>query len=88
MLYPNPATGDTVTVHLTGLTETGKVSVQLQTTAFRKIKEDSFHGQGPGTVDLPIVLTDQTGTPLANGIYYVVVRAEGQRLILKLMVTR
>jgi hypothetical protein len=88
VLYPNPATGDSVHVLIAGLTETTKVSLQLQTTAFRKIREETFHSQGPGTVDLTLLLTDAYGAPLANGLYYLVVRAQNSRIILKLMIAR
>jgi hypothetical protein len=88
VIYPNPAVGGTVQVQITGLTTTTKVSLQLQTTAFRKINEVTFHSQGPGTVTLTLPLVDSMGAPLANGIYYVIVRAQNQTLILKLMILR
>lgn len=70
------------------MTSTDKVDVQIQTIAFRKINELIFHGQGPGTVKLTVSATDSTGTALANGVYYVIVRTEGARIVLKLMVLR
>jgi hypothetical protein len=48
----------------------------------------TFHGEGPGTVTLTVPATDSMGVPLANGVYYVIVRTQGARLALKLMVLR
>jgi hypothetical protein len=70
------------------MTGTDKVSVQVQTTAFRKVAEWTFHSQGPGTVNLFVPTTDGMGVPLANGVYYVILRTEGARVVLKLMVQR
>jgi len=64
------------------------VDVQVQTTAFRKVNELNFHSEGPGKVTLLVPATDSVGAPLANGLYYVILRTEGVRIILKLMVTR
>jgi hypothetical protein len=52
----------------------------------RKINEVTYHSQGPGTVVLTLPLTDATGVALANGVYYVVIRADNQRTTLKLLV--
>lgn len=73
---------------LTGLTETTKVSLEIFTVALRKIAEQTYHSQGPGAVDLVLPLTDASGAPLANGVYYVIVRAQNQRLTLKLLILR
>ena len=56
--------------------------------AFRKIVEVTFHSEGPGTVNLTLPLKDQTGSDLANGLYYLIVRAQNSTLVLKLMVLR
>jgi hypothetical protein len=37
-------------------------------------------------VTLTLTLSDQTGASLANGVYYVVVRAQNQTLVLKLLI--
>jgi hypothetical protein len=67
---------------------TDKVSVQIQSSSFRLITEVTYHSQGPGTANLVLNLVDATGVQLANGIYYVVVRTEGARITLKLMILR
>ena len=88
MIYPNPAAGESTQVQITGLTESTKVSMELQTVAFRKIVEVIFHSEGHGTVNLTLPLKDGTGADLANGLYYLVVRAQNNTLVLKLMVLR
>jgi len=88
VIYPNPVAGNSFNLQITGMTSTDKVDVQIQTTAFRKISELTFHSQGPGTVNLVIPATDSTNSPLANGIYYVIVRTENVRIILKLMILK
>jgi hypothetical protein len=62
--------------------------LQIFTTTLRKVSEQTYHSEGPGAVVLTLSLTDSTGAALANGVYYVVVRAQGQRLTLKLLVLR
>lgn len=86
MIYPNPVTGGSFSIQVTGMTSTDKVDVQIQTTAFRKVNELTFHSQGPGTAVLLVPATDGSGVPLANGLYYVIVRTEGARVVLKLMI--
>ncbi|HVZ80588.1 MAG TPA: polysaccharide lyase family protein [bacterium] len=88
VIYPNPATGDGFNIQVTGMTTVDKVQVQVETTAFRKVNEMTFHSQGPGTAILAVPATDASGAPLANGVYYVIVRTEGARITLKLMVLR
>jgi hypothetical protein len=70
------------------MTTMDKVQVQVETTAFRVVNQLTFHGQGPGTATPVVPVTDSGGAPLANGIYYVIVRTEGVRIVLKLMVLR
>ncbi|HVZ80589.1 MAG TPA: glycosyl hydrolase family 28 protein [bacterium] len=88
VIYPNPVSGDGFNIQVTGMTTVDKVQVQVETTAFRKVNEMTFHSQGPGTAILAVPATDASGAPLANGVYYVIVRTEGARIILKLMVLR
>lgn len=88
VVYPNPVTGGTVKVQVTGLTENTKVSLKIETIAFRKIREATYHSQGPGTVDLTLDLKDDTGADLANGVYYIIVRAQNSTITLKLMILR
>jgi hypothetical protein len=89
VLYPNPATGPgPVTVQFQLAAPAGDARVLIFTTAFRKINEISL-GQVPaGTQKTALQLTDRWGSPLANGVYYVVIRGDKERYTVKLMVIR
>jgi hypothetical protein len=88
VIYPNPVSGNSFNIQVTGMTTMDKVQVQIETTAFRVVNQLTFHSQGPGTATLMVPTTDSLGVPLSNGIYYVIVRTQGARLTLKLMVLR
>lgn len=70
------------------LSSTDTVDVKFYTTAFRKINEFTSPLLSPGLYDLPLVLSDNWGTALANGLYYVVVTTSGGNNTLKLLVIR
>lgn len=87
VVYPNPITGPGP-VHLqVPLTSTSTVTVKIFTLAFREIQEETFPEVSPGEA-ITLNLTDKFGNPLANGLYYVVVQAQGNRWVTKLMVIR
>ncbi len=87
VLYPNPVSGpDPVTIQLPNYPGVGKVTVQVFTTAFRTVKEFSVTQAGGSVVSLP--LSDQRGSPLANGLYYVAVTTPNGRSIMKLLILR
>jgi arabinan endo-1,5-alpha-L-arabinosidase len=88
VLFPNPATGPgPVTLQVT-LSSAGQVQISVFTTAFRKVNTMTLSNVPAGTTDVALPLTDQQGTPLANGLYYVVVRTPQGRFITKLMILR
>lgn len=63
------------------------VKVGYFTLAFRKVNEIDYPDVAARSlVTLP--LTDQTGKPLANGLYYIVIHTNQGRSILKLLVIR
>jgi hypothetical protein len=64
------------------------VRISLYTTAFRKVNAVDWGHLPAGTFNIPLSLTDRSGHPLANGLYYVVVQLNGQRSIYKLLVIR
>ena len=86
MIYPNPAPGGTVDLLLPDGT-TGTVKVEIFTVAFRKVQSVTLENVQPGQ-SLPLPLTDRGGSPLASGLYYVVVIADGHFTVGKLMVLR
>jgi polygalacturonase len=89
VIFPNPATGNGPTqVSISGLTDRSSVTVELFTVAFRKVWKESLGELGPGTVTITIPLTDKSGAPISNGVYYLDVRIDGTHFIEKLLVMR
>jgi hypothetical protein len=89
VIYPNPATGPgPVTILITLPEASENVRVLVFTTAFRRINEIQLGSVPAGVSPVTLALTDRWGVPLANGIYYVVVRAGQSRTVTKLMVMR
>ena len=86
-LYPNPSDGSNP-VHLKlDLAAPGAVKVQIFTTAFRKVLDQPPVLVAPGQ-DLAVALIDHWGTPLASGLYYVVVTTPAGRSVAKMLVLR
>ena len=63
------------------------IEVEIFTSAFRKIQDETFYGVSAGS-PLTVELTDRWGKPLANGLYYVAVVIDGKRSIAKLLIIR
>ncbi len=88
IVYPNPSDGTKpINVHVPGLTTVSNITVQIFTTAFRKVLEQPFTNQPVG-VDVNINLSDNWGAPMASGIYYVVVTTPNGRIVGKLLLLR
>jgi hypothetical protein len=83
--YPNPVTSSTIHLQLPLDNETD-VKVQIFTISFREVQ----------TIDVPqvmgntltIQLIDKGGMSLANGLYYFVIHANGQKWMTKVLVLR
>ena len=87
VIYPNPATGSgPVSIRLPNYPGTATVTVKVFTTAFRMVNE--FTRQSEGGTDIALPLTNRSGAPLANGLYYVVVTTPEGRAIEKLLIIR
>jgi hypothetical protein len=86
VLYPNPVTTGDVTLN-PDLSGTSDVTVSIFTSAFRKVNTEKFQQVLAGAT-VTVILTDRTGKPLADGLYYVVVETRQGRSILKLMILR
>ena len=87
-LYPNPVrSGNTASIALPGLKNQANVRVQVFTIKYRKIQDEIFPNVQPGSSVL-LVLADQKGSPLSNGLYYLVISYPGQRSTLKLLILR
>ncbi len=84
LIYPNPYLGSGP-IHLgVPLTTLSKVTVKIYTTAFRLVQEEPFPQVLPGEA-INLTLTDKWGNQLANGLYYVVIEAQGNRWVTKLL---
>ena len=80
--FPNPAPGPTVTVTFTLRDNSPWVRVEVFTTAFRKVNQIPLMNVPAGPVQVSLHLTDSHGSPLANGVYYlVVVNQQGKGLL-------
>lgn len=89
VVYPNPASGPgPVTLQYSLSTPADEVKVQVFTTGFRKVNEITLSHVPAGVHQVPLELTDRWGTPLANGLYYIIVRVYHERLVVKLLVSR
>jgi hypothetical protein len=88
VIYPNPATGPgPVSIRLPNYPGTATVTVKVFTTAFRMVNELTLQSQ-EGGMDIALPLTNRSGAPLANGLYYVVVYTPDGRAIEKLLIIR
>jgi hypothetical protein len=89
VVYPNPVAGPgPVTLQISLTSPAGQIRISLYTAAFRKVNETTLGPLPAGTTKVTLNLTDRFGTPLANGLYYVVVHVNGQRFTTKLLVLR
>ena len=79
-----PATGGTVQLN-PDLTSESNVSIEIFTIAFRKVNTLNYSNIQPGE-SVPIPLSDSWGTPLASGLYYVVVQTNQGRSVVKLLI--
>lgn len=85
VLYPNPVTGNSITLQLPG-NNLAEVKVEIFTLAFREVKTVTMP-QVPGD-SLTITLVDKFGNSLANGLYYFRVSIGLQKWVLKVLVLR
>jgi len=69
------------------LTVTSDVEIVIFTTSFRKVTETRFPNVASGQI-LGLPLLDHGGSPLANGLYYLFIRAQGHIWKVKLLVLR
>jgi hypothetical protein len=87
VIYPNPAPGGTVNILPPAYGGISNVRIEIFTAAFRKVQDEVFTNIPSGTA-VTIALTDRMGSPLANGVYYIVVTTSRGRAIGKLMILR
>ena len=87
MVYPNPATGNSVSVLPPAYSGSQGVQAEIFTLSFRKVLDETFAAVPAGTA-VSIILDDRWGHPLANGLYYVVVTVGGRHSTAKLLILR
>jgi hypothetical protein len=87
VVYPNPAPGPTVNVLPPAYAGSSNVRIEIFTAAFRKVQDETFTNIPSGTA-VTITLADRMGSPLANGVYYLVVTTSKGRTIGKLLIQR
>lgn len=87
VLYPNPADGNGPIYIALPITQPSEVKIQVFTTAFRKVQEKNYPSQPVG-VPIQLELLDQSGAPLANGLYYVVIQTPVGKTVEKLLILR
>jgi hypothetical protein len=83
-LYPNPAGGGAVNLFDA---YGGDLQVDVYTLAFRRVIHQAYSQQLPGS-SLSLGLKDERGNMLGDGLYYVVVKARGNRWVGKLLILR
>jgi hypothetical protein len=87
VIYPNPSSGGPVNILPAFFTGTQDITVQVFTTAFRMVQEQTYHNRAYGPIT--ITMTDMKGNPLASGLYYVVLSTpQGSRSVSKLLLLR
>jgi hypothetical protein len=69
-------------------TAAAEVDLKVFTTAFREVNQTAFYNVSAGWVYLPLTLTDKKGSPLANGVYYVLVATRQGHAVGKLLILR
>jgi hypothetical protein len=84
VLYPNPVTGEQVTLTLPSVS--GQVTVEIFTLSFRELQTIKVQENGDGFLVIPLL--DREGNRLANGLYYLRVSGGGQKWTLKLLVLK
>jgi hypothetical protein len=88
VLYPNPVSGPgPILIRLPNYLGVADIPVKVYTIAFRLVDKFTAYQMAGGS-DVSLPLTDQGGTPLANGLYYVVVTTPENRSTLKLLIIR
>jgi hypothetical protein len=70
VIYPNPSHGTQPALLNLGLWNAVKVKVKVFTVSFRKVFERDYGQIAPGQL-ITLPTTDNSGSNLANGLYYV-----------------
>jgi hypothetical protein len=85
LVYPNPATSSTTNIQLP-MTNMTNVTVQMFTVSLRQVRV--VHVPQVAGNTLTVQLTDKSGVSLANGLYYFIIHANGQKWMTKLLILK
>jgi len=85
VVYPNPVTSDTLSIQLP-VSNSTNVSVGVYTVAMRQVKTVSVPQVFGDTMTVQAI--DKAGIKLANGLYYFMIQANGQKWMSKVLVLR
>ncbi len=85
VVYPNPVTSSTLSIQLP-VSNASNVSVQVFTVAMRQVHSVNIPQVIGNTMTMQAM--DKSGVNLANGLYYFMIQANGQKWINKVLVLR
>lgn len=85
VVYPNPVTSSTANIQLP-VTNATDVKVQVFTVAMREVQTTTMPQVLGNT--MTVQLMDKSGISLANGLYYFIIQANGQKWMNKVLVLR
>ncbi len=85
VVYPNPITSTTAFIQLP-VWNASNVTVQVFTVAMRQVQSISVPQAAGDTINFKTV--DKSGINLANGLYYIVIQANGQKWMTKVLILR
>jgi hypothetical protein len=85
VVYPNPVTSSTTTIQLP-VTNAVNVTVRIFTVVMRQVQTMNVPQVFGNTLSVQMV--DKGGVSLANGLYYFVIQANGQKWMTKVLVLR
>ncbi len=85
VVYPNPVTSDTLSIQLP-VSNSTNVSVGVYTVAMRQVKTVSVPQVYGDTMTVQAI--DKAGIKLANGLYYFMIQANGQKWMSKVLILR
>jgi len=85
VVFPNPVTSTMATLQMP-VSNATNVKVQIFTLSFREVQSVSMAQIAGDTMALSMM--DKSGKLFANGLYYFVIHANGQRWVNKVLVLR
>jgi hypothetical protein len=101
VIYPNPSDGtQSVTVQVSLAQQADTVKLQIFTLAFRSVQDMTVTSLSPNvtastvtgasdkTWKIQIPASDKWGSPLASGLYYVVITSYNKKAIAKMLILR